>query len=74
MLPFSLKGDAKIDCLNSFVELSCVINFYERANLLRNILSCLTEQDLPKEKFEVVLIEDRGGTKEGKDHHYSFPF
>jgi len=65
LFPISLKGDATIDD-DAEIELSCVINFYQRSNLLRNILSCLREQDLPTEKFEVILVEDRGGTNEGR--------
>ena len=65
LFPISLKGDATIDD-DAEIELSCVINFYKRSNLLRNILSCLREQDLPTEKFEVILVEDRGGTNEGR--------
>ncbi len=64
--PFSLKGDMKIENTDPETELSCVINFYRRTHLLRNILSCLAEQDISKDKFEVVLIEDRNGTEEGK--------
>jgi len=65
LMPFDLKGDAKtIDNREDF-RISCIINFYKRTDLLRNILTCLSEQDLDKNGFEVVLVEDRGGTEQG---------
>jgi len=62
--PVNLQGDAKIDTKNKY-EISCIINFYGRTNLLKNILTCLTEQEIKKNHFEVVLVEDKGGTEEG---------
>lgn len=47
------------------LDISCIINFYGRTDLLKNILSCLCEQDLDKSRFEVLLVEDRNGTVEG---------
>ncbi|GIW47375.1 MAG: glycosyl transferase [Deltaproteobacteria bacterium] len=70
--PFPLKGDAHFESIVYKYDISCVINFYGRANLLANILSSLTEQDLPKDKFEVILVEDRGGTKEGREIYEKF--
>ena len=67
LFPFSLKGDAKLDNIKYACNISCVINFYGRINLLEGILYSLASQDLPKEKFEVLLVEDRGGTKEGRE-------
>ena len=67
LFPFSLKGDAKLDNIKCSCSISCVINFYGRINLLEGILYSLASQDLPKEKFEVLLVEDRGGTKEGRE-------
>ncbi len=67
LFPFSFMGDLQIDDSSSDYEISCLINFYGRINLLSNILWSLSEQDLSKEKFEVILVEDRGGTKEGKE-------
>jgi len=66
IFPFSLKGDAQIDIINPVYDISCIINFYGRIHLLESILYCLSEQDLTKERFEVILVEDRGGTKEGE--------
>lgn len=59
-------GDAKMSEEPLGYVLSCIINFYGRIGLMENILSCLAEQTLPKEHFEVILVEDRGGTQEGK--------
>lgn len=64
--PLNLDGDAIIDTHTDY-DLSCIINFYGRTELLKNILSCLTEQDIDKKKFEVVLVEDRDGTAEGRE-------
>lgn len=66
LFPFRLKGDAEIDDSLPGCDISCVINFYGRTELLRNILTCLAEQDFPKDNFEVLLVEDRGGTDEGR--------
>jgi glycosyltransferase involved in cell wall biosynthesis len=67
LFPFNLKGDLEIGDNNPDYDISCVINFYGRINMLRNILSSLCEQDLSRESFEVLLVEDRGGTKEGRE-------
>ncbi len=64
--PFSLRGDADLGKAETGCEISCVINFYGRINLLRGILTCLAAQDFGKDKFEVVLVEDREGSKEGR--------
>jgi glycosyltransferase involved in cell wall biosynthesis len=66
IFPFSLKGDAVVDDAESEVELSCIINFFGRINLLEGILYSLAGQDLSKIRFEVILVEDQGGTQEGK--------
>jgi len=64
--PFPLKGDLQLyDEIDEKVKISCVINFYGRINLLKGILFSLLEQDLPCSRYEVILVEDRGGTKEG---------
>jgi glycosyltransferase involved in cell wall biosynthesis len=65
--PFSLKGDALIEDGHLYYDVSCVINFYGRTNLLRRVLYSLSEQDLPRERFEVILVEDQGGTQEGRE-------
>jgi glycosyltransferase involved in cell wall biosynthesis len=67
LFPFSLKGDLLVENKEIKKDISCVINFYGRINLLEGILYSLASQDLPKEKFEVLLVEDRGGTKEGRE-------
>jgi GT2 family glycosyltransferase len=67
LFPFSLKGDAQLDDITPDCDISCVINFYGRLHLLEGVLYSLFGQNFPKEKFEVILIEDKGGTKEGSD-------
>ncbi len=47
-------------------DISCIINYFDRFHLMENILSCLTEQTLPRDRFEVILVEDRGGSDEGR--------
>ncbi len=64
--PIPLHGDAAID-ERVTCDISCVINFYGRTGSLRNILSCLKEQDINKSRFEVLLVEDRNGTSEGSE-------
>lgn len=65
MFPFSLKGDALFDNCLPTCDISCVINFYKRIDLLEGILFSLAAQSLSSERFEVILVEDRGGTSEG---------
>jgi len=66
MFPFSLKGDCNVPPAADAIRISCVINFYGRLDLLQGILCSLSEQQYPRERFEVVLVEDRGGTDAGR--------
>jgi len=43
-----------------------VINFYGRINLLEGILYSLQGQCFPRDRFEIVLVEDQGGTEAGR--------
>lgn len=72
LFPFPLGGDIQLGPSSPDLDLSCVINFFGRINLLEGILYSLAEQDFPKERFEVVLIEDRGGTDEGRSIAQTF--
>jgi glycosyltransferase involved in cell wall biosynthesis len=67
LFPFSLKGDAQVGDADPGCDLSCVINFYGRGNLLRGIMTSLAGQEYDKKRFEVILIEDRGGTEDGRN-------
>lgn len=67
LFPFDLTGDQELDPEVKGPAVSCVINFYGRVELMRNILTCLSDQNLRADNFEVVIVEDRGGTKEGKE-------
>lgn len=70
---FDLRGDLhEFAPLDKNIKISCIINFYGRLNLLAGILYSLVEQDFPKEHFEVILVEDRGGTPEGRAFCESF--
>jgi glycosyltransferase involved in cell wall biosynthesis len=64
--PFDLRGDCQVPPARDGIRLSCIINFYGRLDLLSGILCSLVEQDLSRELFEVVLVEDRGGSDAGK--------
>ncbi|QWR78833.1 glycosyltransferase family 2 protein [Candidatus Magnetomonas plexicatena] len=65
IFPLKMEGDAVVGSAANERDVSCVINFYGRIDLLEGILYCLVEQDLPKDRYEVILVEDRGGTSEG---------
>jgi glycosyltransferase involved in cell wall biosynthesis len=66
LFPFDLRGDCPVPPARDGVRLSCIINFYGRLDLLSGILHSLSQQDLPRHLFEVVLVEDRGGTEAGR--------
>ena len=67
ILSFSLKGDASIKNQDNKIDLSCLINIYGRIDLLEGILYSLAGQNLSKDRFEVILVEDRGGTERGQN-------
>ena len=67
LFPFDLHADCKVPSSSDGIKLSCIINFYGRLDLLSGILCSLAEQSFPRESFEVVLVEDRGGTDAGRD-------
>jgi GT2 family glycosyltransferase len=64
--PFDLSGDCRLQPSSDGILISCIINFYGRLDLLSGILFSLAQQQFPRERFEVLLVEDRGGTPEGK--------
>jgi glycosyltransferase involved in cell wall biosynthesis len=64
--PFDLKGDCIVPPAVEGIQISCLINFYGRLDLLRGILHSLAQQNYPRDAFEVILVEDRGGTESGK--------
>jgi len=66
LFPFSLKGDAAVCEASPDIDVSCMIITYGRPKLLSCILSCLADQDLECERFEVIVVEDKGGTEEGE--------
>src|SRR5450759_2516274 len=66
LFPFDLKGDCVVPAVSDSIRISCVINFYGRLDLLSGILHSLAQQNLPRELFEVILVEDRGGTNDGR--------
>ncbi|WP_052263365.1 glycosyltransferase family A protein [Geobacter pickeringii] len=66
LFPFDLHGDCPVSPARGGIRISCIINFYGRLNVLEGILWSLVQQDFPRENFEVILIEDRGGTPEGR--------
>jgi glycosyltransferase involved in cell wall biosynthesis len=64
--PFDLTGDCRVPEAVGEISVSCVINFYGRMDLLAGILHSLARQRFPRNRLEVLLVEDRGGTAEGK--------
>ncbi|MDR2550385.1 MAG: glycosyltransferase family 2 protein [Desulfobulbus sp.] len=72
LFPFELKGDAVLTPATGDTRISCVINFYGRLDLLQGILFSLADQDYPRDRFEVLLVEDRGGTVAGRKLSESF--
>jgi cellulose synthase/poly-beta-1,6-N-acetylglucosamine synthase-like glycosyltransferase len=73
LAPFDLKGDCCFGAEpDKDIKFSCVINFYGRLDLLGGILHSLAAQDYPRQRFEVVLVEDRGGTEAGRAFCESF--
>lgn len=64
--PFELSGDCVVHPASGTIRISCVINFFGRLELLAGILHSLAAQTMSRDRFEVVLVEDRGGTEEGK--------
>lgn len=65
MFPFNLQGDCHVLTVSDAIRISCIINFYGRLDLLQGVLCSLAEQQYPKDRFEVLLVEDRGGTEAG---------
>lgn len=73
LAPFDLKGDGWFVVeRDETIRISCVINFYGRLDLLAGILHSLAAQDYSKQKFEVILVEDQGGTEAGASFCQSF--
>lgn len=57
MFPFDVKGDANIKAEGEKL-ISCIIPTHNRAFELDRLLTCLSMQDMNKESFEVIVIED----------------
>lgn len=66
LFPFDLRGDCNVPPGRDGIKISCIINFFGRLNVLEGILWSLAQQDFPRENFEVILVEDRGGSEEGR--------
>src|SRR6185369_5917773 len=64
--PFDLRADATVPPAADGIRISCVINFYGRLDLLAGILHSLAKQRFDRERFEVILVEDRNGTDAGR--------
>lgn len=72
LFPFDLRGDCSVPQASDGIRISCIINFYGRLDLLEGILYSLAAQQFPREQFEVVLVEDKGGTEAGRKMAESF--
>lgn len=62
--PFDIAGDAIFTCQSS-IAVTCIIPTYDRWSDLNVLLSCLEEQIFPKDRFEVLVVED-GSTEDGR--------
>jgi len=67
------KGDLEYFEEKNKYKISCIFVFYKRMDLMSNILHCLNSQDFEKNNFEVILVEDKGGSKEGRSFIEKFP-
>ena len=72
LFPFNLVRDCNVPSAHKDIRISCVVNFYGRLDLLQGILYCLAAQQYPRDRFEVILVEDKGGTTAGKALALSF--
>ncbi|MFA7062294.1 MAG: glycosyltransferase family A protein [Pedobacter sp.] len=61
-----LQGDCCVPSERDGIRVSCIINFFGRLELLSCILHSLVEQNYPRQYFEVILVEDQGGTEAGR--------
>lgn len=59
-------GDLNVLKKTTACKISCIFVFYGRYDLMENILFCLDSQELSKNDFEVILVEDRGGSDQGR--------
>ena len=66
LYPFDLRGDIPLQLPCDGIRISCIINFFGRLDLLAGIMFSLAEQNYPKHLYEVILVEDKGGTESGK--------
>ena len=66
IFPFELSGDCPVPPSSDNIRISCVINFFGRLDLLAGILYSLAGQTMPRDLFEVIMVEDRGGTDDGR--------
>lgn len=66
MFPFDLRGDAHVPEARDGIRISCIINFFGRLDLLSGILYSLAQQRYDRDRFEVILVEDRNGTAAGR--------
>lgn len=67
------KGDLENFQVANRYAISCVFVFYKRMDLMSAILHCLDSQKVEKDDLEVILVEDQGGTYEGKSFSKHFP-
>ncbi len=67
------SGDLDAYLPENRLKVSCIIVFWKRVHLLETVLRCLNEQEFDKEEFEVILVEDRGGSPEGRKVYRMFP-
>ena len=67
------EGDLKEYIAHNRYKISCIFTFFKRIHLMRQALLCLESQKFEKGDFEVILVEDRGGSSEGRSLIHEFP-
>lgn len=67
------KGDLTESKSENRFLLSCVFVFYNRIDLMENILHCICSQSLGSKDMEIILVEDKGGSEPGRSLVDAFP-
>ncbi len=67
------EGDLEEYIFYNKYKISCIFVFFKRINLMKQALLCLENQRFEKDNFEVILVEDRKGSPEGRSLIHEFP-
>ncbi|MEJ5300109.1 MAG: glycosyltransferase [Thermodesulforhabdaceae bacterium] len=67
------RGDLNVWQEENRYKISAVFIFYQRIALMEQALEWLRWQNFPGKDLEIVLVEDRGGSREGRELSAKFP-